>query len=223
MTRNYDDERKRLRARQAGDDEEDDEGVDTGTTGGDDGFDTIREELAAEEEEEAEAEAEADGDFGIGNTMIDDDGSNVKDEEDGFVDFESSSSTSTSSGAKASATGSSAKEVDDEEHEEGEEQNELLKEEEYDLTPTTLEAGPTKAAPLTAKPNAVRSSPRFSSSAESVRANSLVHSSSSSTFLCKSRTLRPSTSEPMASVSLSVSHSSSACSHRILAIISPLA
>lgn len=117
--------------------------------------------MAEEQEEEAEAEAEEDGDFGIGNTMIDDDGSNVKDEDDGYVDFESLSSTSTSSGVSASATGSATEEADDEEYEEGEEQNELLKEEEYDLTPTLLEAGPTKASPMTAKPNAVSCSPRF--------------------------------------------------------------
>lgn len=208
-TSDYDDERKRLRARQAGDDEdEEDERGDTGVTGDDDDFDTVREELAEEREEEAEAEAEAeaDGKFGIGNTMIDDDGSNVKDQDDGYVDFVSSSSTSTSSGAKASATGSSAKEVDDEDHEDGEEQNELLKEEDYDLTPTTLEAGPTKASPLTAKPNAVSSFPRRSRCFRRFNKLTLTpYSSPSSTFLCKSLTPRLSTSERMGNASSSVS------------------
>lgn len=107
-------------------------------------------------------------DFGVGDTMMPSDGSMVKEEDDGYVGFEdnstsssasssSSSRTSTASGAKASAMGSSkAKEVENEEDEgEGEEQNELLEEEEYDLTPTTMAVGPTKKAPMTAKPNAV--------------------------------------------------------------------
>lgn len=124
-------------------------------------LDAVREELA---EEASELADEVDGGIGIGNTMMPDDGSNVKDVDDLVVEFEespkssasstSSTSTSTSSAAASSSSSSKAKEVDGDEKD-GQELNALLEEEEYDVTPTKMEAGPTRSAPLVAKPNAV--------------------------------------------------------------------
>lgn len=123
-------------------------------------LDAVREELA---EEASELADEVDDGIGIGNTMMPDDGSNVKDVDDLVVEFEespkssassTSTSTSTSSAAISSSSSSKAKEVDGDEKD-GQELNALLEEEEYDVTPTKMEAGPTRSAPLVAKPNAV--------------------------------------------------------------------
>ncbi|KAM0793498.1 hypothetical protein ACM66B_000937 [Microbotryomycetes sp. NB124-2] len=128
---------------------------------GQDALDKLKSELGALDREGGGVgqEADADGEFGIGKTMMPSDGSQIKDEDDGEVDYQTDdveSTTDKEAGGEDTADGDEDVDVDEDEGDiEAQEANPLLEEETYDRTPTKMHVGPTRAKPLVAKPNAL--------------------------------------------------------------------